>query len=140
VTSIICDTSGLLAFFDVAEAHNASVSDVVEAERGPFVVSPFVMAELDYLLASRRGTTAEVAVLTELTSGAWEHPTFDISDLRRARDLIGRYRDQEIGLTDASLVVLAQRYQTNRILTLDHRHFDVVRTLGGASFELLPHR
>lgn len=140
MSNIICDTSGLLAFFDVAEAHNASVSDVVEAERGPFVVSPFVMAELDYLLASRRGTTAEVAVLTELASGAWEHPAFDISDLRRARDLIDRYRDNEIGLTDASLVVLAQRYQTNRVLTLDHRHFDVVRTLGGGSFELLPHR
>lgn len=140
MNGVICDTSGLLAFFDAAEAHNRSVSDFVATERGPFVVSPFVIAELDYLLATRRGTTAEIAVLTELASGAWEHPTFDISDLRRAGEVIGRYRDQEIGLTDASLVVLAQRYGTDRLLTLDHRHFNVVRTLGDSPFELLPVR
>ena len=140
MSGIICDTSGLLAFFDVAETYNRSASDLVHAERGPFVVSPFVLAELDYLLATRRGTTAEVAVLNELASGAWEHPTFEASDLRRAAELIERYEDQEIGVTDASLIVLAQRYQTNRILTLDHRHFNVVRTLGGSPFELLPVR
>ena len=140
MSGIICDTSGLLAFFDVAEAYNKPAAELLHAETGPFVVSPFVVAELDYLLATRRGTTAEVAVLNELASGAWEHPTFEVSDLRRAAALIERYEDQEIGVTDASLIVLAQRYQTNRILTLDHRHFNVVRTLGGSPFELLPVR
>jgi predicted nucleic acid-binding protein len=66
--------------------------------------------------------------------------TFDISDLRRAAEVVRRYRDQEIGLIDASLAVLARRYQTDRVLTLDHRHFGVVRTLENAPFELLPVR
>jgi predicted nucleic acid-binding protein len=36
------------------------------------------------------------------------------------------------------LVVLAQRYRTDRLLTLDHRHFRVLRTQAGKPFTLLP--
>jgi uncharacterized protein len=140
MSRIICDTSGLLAFFDGAEESNRAVADVIEAEPGPFVVSPFVMAELDYLLATRRGVAAEIAALTELAGGAWEHATFDISDLHNAVDLVQRYADQEIGLADASLVVLAERYETDRILTLDARHLSGVRTLSNTPFQLVPIR
>ncbi len=44
-----------------------------------------------------------------------------------------------IGLTDASLLVLAARLETTRIATLDERHFRVVLALTGeAAFTLLP--
>ncbi|HXF57331.1 MAG TPA: hypothetical protein VNO34_07130 [Actinomycetota bacterium] len=52
--------------------------------------------------------------------------------------LIDRYRELGIGLTDASLVVIAAQYGTNRLLTLNERHFRTVRPLHGGSFELLP--
>jgi predicted nucleic acid-binding protein len=135
---LICDTSGLVAYFDTSDAFHAPVRDAVESEGGFFVVSPFVLAELDYLLATRRNTAAEVAALTELGSGAWDVPTFDLDDLRAAVAVIERYRDQAIGLTDASLVVLADRFRTRSVLTLDHRHFDVLRPLSGGRFRLLP--
>ena len=140
MTALLCDTSGLLAFFDAAESSNAVVSKVVAAERGPFVVSPFVLAELDYLLATRRGVDAELSVLGELAGGAWELPSFDSSDLAAATDVVAQYRDLTIGIADASIVVLAARYRTHRILTLDHRHFGVLRSANGARFELLPRR
>ncbi len=44
-----------------------------------------------------------------------------------------------IGLADASVVVLAERYGTYDILTLDERHFRAMRPLTGRrSFRLLP--
>lgn len=43
-----------------------------------------------------------------------------------------------MGLADASLVVLAHRYGTDRLLTLDERHFRVLRTREGQPFRLLP--
>ena len=49
-----------------------------------------------------------------------------------------RYQDQQIGVADASLVVLAGRYRTDRLLTLDHRHFRVIRTTSGKPFTVLP--
>jgi predicted nucleic acid-binding protein len=135
---LICDTSGLIAYFDASDAHHAQVSATIEADPGPFVVSPYVLAELDYLLATRRGVQAELAALSELSGGAWELPGYDGPDIRRALDVVDRYQDQNVGLADASLVILAARYRTNRLLTLDHRHFRVMRTVAGKPFSLLP--
>lgn len=110
----------------------------VARDEGPLVVSPYVVAELDYLLLTGWGVDAELAALAELGSGAWELAQFDALDLRTAREIVARYRDQAIGVSDASLVVLAERYRTDRILTLDHRHFGVLRTRSGVPFTLLP--
>lgn len=135
---IIADTSGLLAFFNQAEPRHEAVASVVESEPEPLVLSPYVVAEVDYLVATRHGVEAELAVLEELAGGAWILATVDTDDLKTARSIVDRYRDQKIGVTDASLVVLARRLNTRRLLTLDHRRFDVVRPLGGGRFSLLP--
>jgi len=135
---LVCDTSGLVAYFDASDAHHLAVSAIIQPDPGPFIVSPYVVAELDYLLASRRGVQAELAVLTALASGAWELVCCDSTDLRQAQSIVQRYRDQDIGLTDASLVLLCARYRTDRLLTLDRRHFQVVRTMTGEAFKILP--
>jgi predicted nucleic acid-binding protein len=43
-----------------------------------------------------------------------------------------------IGLTDASLVVLAATYGTTRLVTLDERHFRAIRPLPADAFTILP--
>lgn len=135
---LVCDTSGLLAYFDASDAHCAEVSLIIAADPGPFVVSPYIVAELDYLLATRRGVHAELSALNELSGDAWELPAFGAIDLREAGRLIDRYQDQDIRVADASLVVLAKRYRTDRLLTLDRRHFRVIRTWAGKPFAMLP--
>lgn len=137
---IIADTSGLLALFNRSEAAHEAVVSVVAEAPGPLVVSPYVLAELDYLAATRIGVAAELEVLAELASGAYDLAAFDGDDLRAATAVVDRYRDQSIGLADASIVVLADRYGTRQVLTLDRRHFDVVRPLRGRRFEVLPAR
>jgi predicted nucleic acid-binding protein len=135
---LIVDTSALLAFFDSDEPDYLAVSAVLGGATEPLVVSPYVVAELDYLLASRLGVTAELAALRELTGGAWDLPAIDVDDLVKARAVIERYADQHIGVADASNVILAERYRTRTIVTLDRRHFDVLRPLGGGRFRILP--
>lgn len=134
----IADTSGLLALLNRSEPEHEAVLRVLPLLEGPLVVSPYVVAELDYLVATRVGVGAELAVLEELTGGAYDLASFDVADLARAAGVIARYRDQTIGVADASVVVLADRHRTREILTLDHRHFDVVRPLSGGRFKLVP--
>lgn len=134
---MIVDTSFLLAaLIPDQRLHDACAATLVDAEQP--VVSPFVMAELDYFTARIAGIDAELAMLSELVSGAYELPSFDNIDLTRARAIVERYRDLRISLADASLVVLTHRYQTHEIATLDERHFRVVRSLTGQPFTLLP--
>ena len=135
--TVIADTSALLAFFDASEPDHEAVSEVLAAADA-LVVSPYVVAELDYLVATRHSVDNELAVLDELASGAWYLAAFDEEELRRASGVIASYKDQTIGVADASIVVLAERYRTRAIASLDHRHFDVLRSLDGGYFEVLP--
>ncbi len=135
---MIVDTSALLAFFDMDEPDHAAVTAVVETSTEPMVVSPYVVAELDYLVASRLGVSAELVVLRELAGGAWDLAAFGTEDLAQAHAVVERYVDQSIGLADASIVILAARYRTRTVVTLDRRHFGVVRPIDGGSFKILP--
>ena len=60
------------------------------------------------------------------------------TDFGAALRVAHRYRDLELGLADASLVVLAQRFRTRRLVTFDERAFRAVAPLQGGSFTLLP--
>lgn len=135
---IIADTSALLAFFNAGDANHLAVRTYIDGLVEPMVVSPFVVAEVDYMVATRLGVDAELRVLEELASGAYVLAQLDAGDLDRCRAIIDRYADQEIGVADASLVVLAHQHGTRAMLTLDRRHFDVLRPLDGGRFRVLP--
>ncbi|CAN5862285.1 type II toxin-antitoxin system toxin ribonuclease C26 [soil metagenome] len=135
---MIADTSGLLALFNRREPTHESVAAVVEQLDQPMIVSPYVVAEVDYLVATRMGVDAELSVLKELSSGAYHLAPIAADELTAARRVIKKYSDQEIGVTDASIVVLADRHRTKSVLTLDPRHFDVLRPLSGGRFTIRP--
>jgi uncharacterized protein len=133
----IIDTSALLAFFRADDPHHEAVAAAMASTTMP-VLSPFVIAELDHLVATRFGVRAETAVLAEIASGNFDLPIITAADLIVCRRLIEQYVDLAPGLTDTSLVVLADRYATRRILTLDRPHFTTMRALDGRPFDLLP--
>lgn len=135
---MIVDTSALLAYFDANEPAHAAVARAVDGTDESLVVSPYVVAELDHLVLTRHGSAAEHAVLDELASGAWLLADFGEARVRAAREIVRAYADVPIGIVDASLAVLAHEHRTDRILTLDRRHFSVLRLPGGPPFRILP--
>jgi hypothetical protein len=135
---IILDTSGLLAAIDGSQRHHEAARRALEEAPPPWILSPFVLAELDYLLATRVGQAAERALLAEVGRGVYRLEAFEAAEIAAAERLIGRHADLEIGLADASIVVLANRYGVRDLLTLDERHFRVLRGPGGRPFRVLP--
>jgi predicted nucleic acid-binding protein len=135
---IVLDTSGLLAAIDSSQRRHESARRALESDAGPLLLSPFVLAELDYLLLTRVGVAAEVLLLDEVAEGAYHLESFGSEDVRAAKELIDRYHGLKIGIAEASVVVIAARAGTNRILTLDERHFRAIQPLRGRTFQLLP--
>lgn len=135
---IILDTGGLYAALDANEAlHGRAVAALVTAAP-PRVLSPFVLAELDYLIAVRVGHQAQMALLDEITRGAYQLEPFSAEDVGDARRIMEKYADLRIGLADASVVVLANRHRATDLLCTDERHFRALRGPGGRPFRLLP--
>lgn len=136
--TLLLDTSALVAHVDRDHRHHTSVSSIIDEEQSGLVVSAFVAAEIDYLVLRRFGIDAELALLGDLAEGPFEVVGLTRDEMRAARDVVARYRDLELGLADASLVVLAKRFRTRRILTLDERDFRAIEPLQGGAFEVLP--
>jgi predicted nucleic acid-binding protein len=53
-------------------------------------------------------------------------------------ELVDTYRDFPLGTVDATVVACAERLGISDIVTLDHRHFRVVRPGHVKDFTLLP--
>lgn len=134
---ILLDTSGLLAALDASQSHHTEAAESLLAARPPLVLSPFVLAELDYLVTSRIGQAARASLLEEVERGAYLLETMTGADVASAHAIIQRYADLEISLADASIVVLAERRRVREVLTLDERHFRVL-SADGKPFRLLP--
>ena len=135
---IVLDTGGLYAALDANEKlHGRAVASLASA-KPPRIVSPFVLAELDYLIGRRVGHRAQLALIDEISRGAYRLEPFSAEDLGHARRVMERYADLGIGLSDASVVVLANRHRTLDLLCTDQRHFRSLRGVGGKPFRLLP--
>jgi predicted nucleic acid-binding protein len=135
---ILLDTSGLLSALDSSQRQHAECVGVLQRAAAPLFLSPFVLAELDYLVSRHVGKEAQAALLSEVARGAYRLEPFDAADVDSARKVIERYSDLRIGLADASLVVLAARHGVRDVLTLDERHFRALRIGRRRRFRILP--
>jgi hypothetical protein len=135
---ILLDTSGLLAAIDASQRTHGAAAVALTQASPPRLLSPFVLAELDCLLATRVGSHAARALLGEIARGAYRLEPFGAADVAAAAQIIERHADLDVGLADASVVVLAARHDCRDVLTLDERHFRVLPAPGGQPFRLLP--
>jgi predicted nucleic acid-binding protein len=135
---ILVDTSGLLSALDESQRYHHQCATVLQEASPPLLLSPFVLAELDYLLMRHLGHHAQGALLDEVARGAYQLEAFDAADVARAKEIIQRYAELQIGLADASIVVLAERYGVAEVLTLDERHFRAMRLDRRKRFKVLP--
>lgn len=135
---IIVDTSVIYALLDRADSWHERVVDWYRSALPELATTPLILAEVDHLAHARAGERAQAAWRHDLGNGAYLVEWWG-SATAEAVDIADRYADLRLGLADASLVALARRLETNRIATLDERHFRTVRPLTrDAAFTLLP--
>lgn len=135
---ILLDTSGLLAAMFSDQADHEACRGALATASPPLLLSPFVLAELDYLVMRNAGVDAELQLLQEVSDGAYELVHFDRTDITHALAVARQHRDLELGVTDASLVVLSARHNVHDLLSLYHRHFRTVMGANNKPFRLLP--
>ena len=139
---VIADTSGLFAAFDKSQPDHSAARSVMLDEH--LLISPLVLTELDHLTRRDLGFHASVSIMDALAarmeSGQYRLAAIQVADLRGAQRVRMAYASLELDLADALNVVLAERHQTNLLLTLDHRDFRTVKPLSPrfAAFQLLP--
>ncbi|MCY1653014.1 PIN domain-containing protein [Streptomyces sp. NPDC019826] len=139
---IVADTSALYAAFDSAQPERSGAAKILEYER--LAISPLVLTELDHLVHRDLGFPAAMQVMEALnariTDGQYRLADLRPADLVAAHTVRRDYGGLRLDLADAVGVVLADRYRTDRIFTLDRRDFRAITPLtpGLTAFRILP--
>lgn len=134
--SILADTSGIIALLDRSDRHHAGAVSIAQTET--LWVPSTVIPEVDYMVTKYLGERAATAFLDDLTEGLFHYVVVELGDIQQALSVMKKYRDVPLGIVDASLVALAERYQIQKILTLDRRHFSLIQPESMDYLVLLP--
>lgn len=133
---LLLDTGALVSLLDRSQKHHAEFAELFGEWDRPVVSTEAVLTEATHLLGGVPGGR-QACVDFFLSGGALLVPATTAS-LRRASALVKQYADLPMDYADATLVVLAEELDTNRVFTTDRRDFAVYRIKGRRRFEILP--
>lgn len=136
ISIAIVDSGPLVAVANTADpAHRACLA-ALQTPGFHLVIPALCVAEAAFLIHQRRGPLIEARFLRGLESFDVQAPL--AGDWPRIAELVEQYSDFPLGGTDASVVATAERLRAETIITLDRRHFGVVRPIHCGELRLLP--
>ncbi len=127
---IVGDTGAVLALIDADDRHHLAFRSLFVHGGERWVLPWAILPEVDYLLGEHVGRRAQQSFFTDLAAGAFELDLGEPGDLRRARELDGRYDKLRLGLVDAVVIATAERLKASGIATTDLKHFGAVAIRG----------
>ncbi len=123
---------------DRHDTNHELVDTWIRGQEDELVTTLLIVAELDYLVTRHGNADAARSMREHLERGAYLVEWWPEA-MQATIDVANRYASMDLGLSDASLVVLAAHLQTTTIATLDERHFRALKPLSGSdAFTLLP--
>jgi len=135
---IIVDTSALLAMHDPREKSHLELRKIAQSRKQELIISPYVVAEFDYMISKANSADFSLRALNNLLIAPFELVQLTTADFITATEVMAKYQDLNIGITDASLIALAARFEANKIMTLDRRHFSAMKLLSGKPVQMIP--
>ncbi|HSF14328.1 MAG TPA: hypothetical protein VLK65_02105 [Vicinamibacteria bacterium] len=126
---ILTDTGPLVALFDPKDTGHQNSVEVLKKIREPLVTTVPVLTEAFHILTpSSQGAERLRDFVAERGLSVWfSSPAL----LVREFELMERYRDHPMDLSDASLVAAAEELGTRKIFTIDRSDFETYRVKRG---------
>ncbi len=134
--ALILDTGPLVALLDASDPDHERCAELIQASDERRVAPVCVLVEVEHLL--RPWPNAFPALLADFESGALELLDLPARWLRRAGELLERYRDLPLGLVDATVLAATEMLGEPKLATLDRRHFHAVKPAHCEALRLLP--
>ncbi|MFT4165291.1 MAG: PIN domain-containing protein [Microlunatus sp.] len=137
---ILYDTGAIVAAANVTDQHHHACVTLLTGlrlARRRLLVPATVVAETGYLIR-KHSSRAEVAFVRSLSNGDFEPVELLSGDYARMAELMETYIDRPMGVTDASVIAIAERLGVTEIACTDRTDFRIVRPRHIPAFTLLP--
>lgn len=139
---MLVDTGPLVAALNRRDGQHHACRKLLDSRAGELLVTPYVVAEVCWLVSSRIGAAAEANVIDAVVAGELRQVVLGEDELRRVAELLHQYANlhggQGLSVADASVIAVAEHRGINEIATLDVTDFSLVRPRHVPYFTLLP--
>ena len=136
--ALILDTGVLYAALDRRDAAHHRCRRLLEDAKEQVIIPAVILPEVDYLLTMRARPDVLLDVLSDIANGAYAVGDLAPDDYTRVREICARYADSDIGFVDAAVLAIVERLGEDKLATLDHRHFSVLRPRHVDALRILP--
>jgi len=134
---VVADTSFVVALLNRSDARHSDAIPVYTQQ--PSILLPqTVLAEVAYLVGRDAGIQTVVAFLRGLSASRFRLIALTEIDVDCVAEILQAYSDSRIDFVDASVMAVAERYGSTKILTLDQRDFRLFKPRHCDGFEILP--
>jgi predicted nucleic acid-binding protein len=128
----------LFASLDRGDQDHLRCRRLLEEATESLVVPSPVLVEVDYLIRTQVQGGASLLLLDDIVGGAFRVENLEPGDYPRVRELCARYSNPDIGFVAAAVLAIVERLGEDKLATLDHRHFGMMRPRHVDSLRLLP--
>lgn len=132
----IVDSGPLIAVANRADPDHERCLEIKKDTSLRLIIPALCVAEVTFLLGRRAGPDVESRFLNGLRD--WDVRAPAPREWPRISELVRMYADLPLGGTDAAAISLAESLQSNLVVTLDRRHFGVVKPRHVERLRLLP--
>lgn len=136
--ALICDTGPLFAAMDRSDRDHLTCANLIETSTEQVLVPTPVVVELDWLASRRLAPEAFLSFLLDVGEARLDVVELRVVDYVRVRELLDRYRDLPLGFVDAAVLAVVERLGESKLVTLDRRHFSVMRPRHIPALRLMP--
>lgn len=136
--ALVLDTGVTYAALDRRDRAHKLCRKLIEEAQEVLILPAATLPEIDYWANKHLGPGAMIALLRDVTDGAFVVDELIADDYVRISEIMDRYADQDVGFVDAAVLATVERLNEPKVGTLDHRHFRVLRPRHIDALELLP--
>ena len=126
----------LVALLNARDQHHAACRRVLKTAKVPLSTVWPAFTEAMYLLSGHGD--GQDKLWTMVDRGALQILPLDAADGPRMRELMVKYRDRPMDITDAALVRVAEREGLDTIFTVNRADFADYRIHGNMRFKIVP--
>ena len=125
---IFVDTSAFYALADRSDRHHPSAAEVYGElfQKVQLVTTDYVLVECWFLISRYLGREAAIKFWDALNTGIVDLVKVEPHDLRRAREIISAFPDQDFSIVDATSFAVMERLEIDKAFAFDD-HFRVYR-------------
>lgn len=130
---LLVDAGPIIAFFNRDDEWHDRIINFYGSCTDELITTLPVLTEAIWNLRGYEKVQNEL--YRQVEEGAYTLAAVTAPDFKRIAELNSKYKGQKPDLADLSLVVVSERLNIPRILTIDRRDFDIYRRYGSLVFE-----